>query len=291
MSEPMADSTIDYGHRTCNREGMIPRLQAFREGMRDGMPIALGYLAVSFTLGTAIQKAGMTAFQGMLASLLNNASAGEYVGFALIAAGAPYWEVAMLTLITNARYLLMSCALSQKFAPGAPLIHRLLVGYDVTDEIFGISIARPGYLNPFYNYGAMSAAMPGWALGTYLGVVVGNVLPLRAASALSVALYGMFLAVIIPPARKDRVVAVLVALSFAASFLAARVPVLAGISGGTRTILLTVVIAGTAAVMFPVSDSESQGDACEAVLEGAAAETAMDEASCLTEKGGKDYDA
>lgn len=236
----------------------MPRRQAFREGVRDGMPIALGYLAVSFTLGTAIQKAGMTAFQGMLASLLNNASAGEYVGFALIAAGASYWEVALLTLITNARYLLMSCALSQKFAPGAPLFHRLLVGFDVTDEIFGISIARPGILNPFYNYGAMAVAMPGWAIGTWLGVVVGNVLPLRAASALSVALYGMFLAVIIPPARKDRVVAVLVLLSFAASYMAGRLPVLAGISGGTRTILLTVMIAGAAAVLFPHEEEEAR---------------------------------
>lgn len=251
MNEEMTAGTMKFGRE--KQRVALPRGQAFRDGVRDGMPIALGYLAVSFTLGTAIQKAGMTAFQGMLASLLNNASAGEYVGFALIAAGSSYWEVALLTLITNARYLLMSCALSQKFAPGAPLIHRLLVGFDVTDEIFGISIARPGVLNPYYNYGAMAVAMPGWALGTYLGVVIGNILPLRAASALSVALYGMFLAVIIPPAKKNRVVAGLVVISFAASFLSVRLPVLAGISGGTRTILLTVVIAGLAAVLFPVS--------------------------------------
>lgn len=256
MCDDMTAGTINKNTGIRDRQMASTRRQAFRDGVRDGMPIALGYLAVSFTLGTAIQKAGMTAFQGLLASLLNNASAGEYVGFALIAAGASYWEVALLTLITNARYLLMSCALSQKFAPGAPLIHRLLVGYDVTDEIFGISIARPGYLNPYYNYGAMAVAMPGWALGTWLGVVVGNVLPLRAASALSVALYGMFLAVIIPPARNDKVVAGLVLLSFAASFLSVHLPALAGISGGTRTILLTVVIAGAAAVLFPIDRDE-----------------------------------
>lgn len=257
MSDEMTAGTANLEMGNSEKRIAISRRQAFQDGVRDGMPIALGYLAVSFTLGTAIQKAGMTAFQGMLASFLNNASAGEYVGFSLIAAGAAYWEMAMMTLITNARYLLMSCALSQKFAPGAALIHRLLVGYAVTDEIFGISIARPGYLNPFYNYGAMAVAMPGWAIGTWLGVVVGNILPLRAASALSVALYGMFLAVIIPPARKDRVVASLVMVSFAASFLAERLPFLSGISGGTRTILLTVVIAGVAAMMFPVAGDET----------------------------------
>ena len=114
----------------------------FREGMRDGSPFALGYFAVSFTLGIAARNAGLTALQGFLASLLNNASAGEYAGFSLIALAAPYWEVALVTLITNARYLLMSCALSQKFAPATLLRHRLLVGYGVTDELFGIAMAR-----------------------------------------------------------------------------------------------------------------------------------------------------
>lgn len=146
---------------------------------------------MAFTLGIAARSAGLTAFQGFLASLLNNASAGEYAGFTLIAAGAAYWEVALMTLITNARYLLMSCALSQKFAPDTPLRHRFLVGYDVTDEIFGIAIARPGSLDPYYNYGAMLVAMPGWAVGTALGILAGDVLPLRVVSALSVALYGM----------------------------------------------------------------------------------------------------
>lgn len=235
----------------------------FREGIRDGMPIALGYLAVSFTLGIAAKNAGLSAFQGFLASLLNNASAGEYAGFLQIAADASYGGIALITLITNARYLLMSCALSQKFAPGTAWYHRLLVGFDVTDEIFGISIARPGYLDPYYNYGAMAVALPGWSIGTALGIIAGNVLPLRAVSALSVALYGMFLAVIIPPARKNRVVAVLVIISFlaslAAKLLAGVVPFVAGLSDGTKTIILTVVIAGAAALLFPVKDEETGG--------------------------------
>lgn len=223
----------------------------FCEGMRDGIPIALGYLAVSFSLGIAARNAGLTAFQGFLASLLNNASAGEYAAFTLIAANATYLEVAIITLISNARYLLMSCALTQRFAPGTPFFHRLIIAYDVTDELFGITIARPGYLNPFYTYGAIVLAAPAWSVGTALGIMAGNVLPLRVVSALSVALYGMFLAIIIPPARKDKVVAALVAISFALSFAGSYLPVVSSMSSGTRTIILTVVISSAAAILFP----------------------------------------
>ncbi|MGI6029632.1 MAG: AzlC family ABC transporter permease [Candidatus Heteroscillospira sp.] len=247
-------------------ENAMPRIsaghgEALREGIRDGMPIALGYLAVSFTLGIAARGVGLTAFQGFLASLLNNASAGEYAGFTLIAANASYFEMALVTLIANARYLLMSCALSQKFSPDTPLRHRLLVGFDVTDEIFGISIARPGALDPFYTYGAMLVAIPGWACGTAIGVITGNVLPVRAVSALSVALYGMFLAVIIPPSRKDKVVAGLVVLSFALSYFSLHLPLLSGLSSGTRTIVLTVALSALAAVLFPVNRKEERDDA------------------------------
>ena len=226
--------------------------KVFCDGMRDGFPIALGYFAVSFSLGIAARNAGLTPMQGFWVSLLNNASAGEYAAFTLIAAKATYWEVAVITLIANARYLLMSCALAQRFAPETPFFHRLIVGYDVTDEIFGITIARPGYLNPYYTYGAILLAAPAWAIGTALGIMAGNTLPLRIVSALSVALYGMFLAIIIPPARKNRIVAGLVALSFALSFACEYLPGVASLSSGTRTILLTVLISGAAAVLFPV---------------------------------------
>ena len=215
--------------------------KVFCDGMRDGVPIALGYFAVSFSLGIAARKAGLTPVQGFFASLLNNASAGEYAAFALIASGATYLEVAIITLIANARYLLMSCALAQRFAPGTPFFHRLIIGYDVTDELFGITIARPGWLNPFYTYGAIALAA---------------LLPLRAVSALSVALYGMFLAIIIPPARKSKVVAALVAISFALSFVCTYLPGISALSDGTRTILLTVAISCAAAILFPVKQEE-----------------------------------
>lgn len=119
--------------------------QAFRRGFRDGIPIGLGYLAVSFSIGIAARNIGLNAFQGFLMSLLNNASAGEYAGLTVIAANSPYIEVAIVTLITNARYLLMSCAMSQRLSPDLSLGHRLLMSYDITDELFGIAISRPRY--------------------------------------------------------------------------------------------------------------------------------------------------
>ncbi len=235
--------------------------KVLREGFRDGIPIGLGYLAVSFSLGVAARNAGLSAFQGFLVSLLNNASAGEYAGFTVIAANGAYFEIFLMTLIANARYLLMSCALSQKFSPDTPLIHRIFVGYDVTDEIFGITIARPGMLDPFYSYGAILIAAPCWAGGTALGVIAGNLLPVRAVSALSVALFGMFLAVIIPPARKNRVIALFVLISFAASFAATYLPLISQLSGGTRTIILTVLISAIAAILFPVNEEEDAKNA------------------------------
>ena len=228
-----------------------------RDGIRDGMPIALGYFVVSFTLGIAARNAGLSPFQGLITSFFNLASAGEYAGFTVIAADAPYLEIALITLVANARYLLMTTVVSQKFSSDTPFYHRISVGFGITDEIFGITVARPGNLNPFYNYGAMLVAIPGWSVGTALGIIAGNVLPPSAVSALSVALYGMFLAVIIPPARKDHIIGVLVILSFLLSFAATYLPGLMELSAGTRTILLTLLIAGIAAVFFPIREEES----------------------------------
>lgn len=226
-------------------------------GFRDGIPISLGYFAVAFSLGIAARNAGLTAFQAMLTSLLNNASAGEFAAFTLIGAGAGYVEVALMTLVSNARYLLMSCALSQKLDPDTPLLPRMLIGFDVTDEIFGVSIAFPGRLNPFYTYGVILAALPGWALGTYFGVLMGNALPARLVSALSVSLYGMFIAIIIPPARQSRVVAMFVIVSMALSGLLSAVEWFHFLSSGARIILLTVAISAVAAWKFPIREEVS----------------------------------
>lgn len=227
-------------------------LGVFREGMKDGIPIGLGYLAVSFSLGIAARNASLTSFQGFLASALVNASAGQYAGFLVIAANAPYLEMFIVTLIANIRYSLMSFAMSQRMKPGTPLYHRLIMGNYITDEIFAISVARSGYLTPSYTYGAVIVAAPCWAIGTALGVIVGNLLPARAISALSVALYGMFLAVIIPPARKNIVIASIILISFIASFAGAILPWISSLSEGSRTIILTVSISSLAAAFFPV---------------------------------------
>lgn len=229
----------------------IENQNALRQGMMHGIPIALGYFAVCFSLGIAAKKAGITAFEGFVMSLLCKASAGQYIGISLIAAGATYIEIAIATLIVNARYMLMSCALSQQLKPDTPLLCRVLVGDAVTDEIFGISVARGADLNPWYSHGAVLVAGPSWALGAAAGVLAGNVLPLRIVSALSVALYGMFLAVCIPPARKSKVIAGLVAVSFALSFAGGYIPGLSAMAEGTRNIILTVLISAVAALLFP----------------------------------------
>ncbi len=230
-----------------------PRRRAvFMEGMRDGVPIALGYFVVSFTLGILAETARLTPWQGFVTSFFNIASAGEYAGFTLIAAHAPYAELALLTLVANARYLLMAAALTQRFSPETALGHRLAVSFGVTDEIFGITIARGGCIDPYYNYGAIAVSVPVWSIGTSLGIMAGGVLPAAALSALSVALYGMFVWVILPPARQNRVIGGMVLASFLLSLAATHAPFVSELSVGTRTILLTLLIAGIGAALFPV---------------------------------------
>ncbi len=233
---------------------MIQNKKSFVNGMHDGIPIALGYFAVAFSLGIVAKKAGLNPFQGFLSGILNHASAGEYAEFTVIMANAPYFEMAFVILVANIRYLLMSCALSQKFSPDTPYPHRLLTGFGITDEIFGISVGKPGDLNPFYTYGAMTIALPCWAAGTSMGIVAGNVLPASAVSALSVALYGMFVAIIIPAAKKEKPILIVILVSFLASFLVSKVRLFDGISDSMKISILTLLIAGGAAAVFPLKE-------------------------------------
>ncbi len=233
---------------------MQRNLQQFRYGIKDGVPIGLGYLAVSFSFGIMAKNAGISALAAVVMSFTNLTSAGQFAALGIIAGGAPYMEMAVTQLIINLRYCLMSCSLSQKLHPEVPFFHRFLIAYGVTDEIFAVSACCEGRLSPFYSYGLICVAVPGWTLGTLLGAVSGDLLPARLLSALSVALYGMFLAVVVPPARTSRVLAGVVLASMAASQLFSLIPVLVGISSGFRIIILTVVIAGAAAALFPVQD-------------------------------------
>jgi predicted branched-subunit amino acid permease len=227
----------------------------FRRGLKDGIPIALGYFTVAVSLGIAARNAGITAIEGGIMSLTNMTSAGEFAGMTVIAAGSSYLVMAMLQLVINARYLLMSCSLSQRLDERLSIPKRFLLGLTITDEIFGISIRVEGErLDPMYSLGAFCVACPGWTLGTVCGAVMGNILPERVVTALSVALFGMLIAVFVPPTKKDKVVAGAVALSMILSYLFTKLPLFSRISGGVKLILLTVLIAGAAAVLFPVKE-------------------------------------
>jgi Predicted branched-chain amino acid permease (azaleucine resistance) len=238
---------------------MKRKIDYWREGARDGVPIGLGYLAVSFTFGIAAKNAGLTAAQATVMSMSNLTSAGQFAALGLITTGAPYLEVALTQLIINLRYCLMSFALSQKLPQSTPVGHRMLVAFGVSDEIFAVSAGYAGVLSPFYNYGLMTIGIFGWTLGTCLGVITGNILPARLLSAASVALYGMFIAVVIPPARTSKVLAGLVGISMLVSAGVSAAPVLRGISPGIRIVLLTLLLSGAAAVLFPIREEAGNG--------------------------------
>lgn len=228
-------------------------MKSFKDGIKVGIPIGLGYFAVAFSLGIVAASAGISPFQGFLTSLLVNASAGENAAFIAIKESVPYIHMVLIMIVSNARYILMSFALSQKIDPDASIIHRLILGFFLTDEYFALAISQKGYCNPYYSYGAFSVAVPGWALGTALGIIMGNVLPGRIISALSVALFGMFLAIIIPPCRNSRSISILIIISFVSSFVLSR---LTRLSASLITIILTIVISLLGALIFPRKEDE-----------------------------------
>ncbi|MCI6005580.1 MAG: AzlC family ABC transporter permease [Blautia sp.] len=230
---------------------------SFKRGLKDGVPIGLGYFAVSFTFGMMAVSGGMSTGQAVLISLTNLTSAGQFAGLDIILASGSYWEMALTQLIINLRYCLMSFSLAQKLHRDVPWAHRFVVAFGVTDEIFGVSASQDGRISPWYNYGAMCVAIPGWTLGTLAGGISGNLLPAFMVSALSVAIYGMFLAVIIPPSKKNRAVLGVVIGAMAVSGLFAIVPVLKKVSSGFVIIITTVLVAGIAAYVCPVKEEEN----------------------------------
>lgn len=232
--------------------------QQFMRGLHDGVPIALGYFAVSFTFGMMAVSGGLSVWQATLISLTNLTSAGQFAGLDIMIACGSLWEMALTQLIINLRYSLMSFSLSQKLERNLAPWHRFVVAFGMTDEIFGVSASQPGRLNPFYNYGAMSVAVPGWTFGTLAGAIAGNIMPGFLASALSVAIYGMFLAVIIPPAKKHRAVLKVVVGAMAVSTLFACTPVLNKVSSGFVIIITTLAVAGMAAYFCPIEDGEEE---------------------------------
>ncbi len=227
-------------------------------GLRDGTPIAMGYFAVAFSLGIIAKKAGLTAIIGFISSFFTRASAGEYGVYTLVAVNASYVELVAMCMVVNLRYMLMSAALSQKLAPATSWINRLLMACCITDEIFGISINHKGYTPPAYTYSAALLSGLFWASGCAAGIIAGGMLPASIVSALSVALYGMFLAIIMPPARVDRDVQYALIACVILSGTCAIAPVVSQWSSGTRTIVLTIVISAVTAWIKP---KKNDGDA------------------------------
>ena len=239
---------------------ILTRLAHFKKGMRDAIPIFLGYFAVSFAFGILAKTNGLSVFQATLLSLTNLTSAGQYAGLRDIVSGASYIGLALTQLIINLRYCLMSSTLSQKVSTRLSFWHRAAMSFGVTDEIFALAAGVHGELSPFYSYGMMSLSIPGWTLGTLCGALLGSVLPERVLSALGVALYGMFIAIIVPPARKKPVVSGLIVVSMLLSALFHYTPYLKKIQSGITIIILTVTISAVAAVLFPVDEKEDENE-------------------------------
>lgn len=226
----------------------------YRNGLRDGVAVALGYFAVAFTFGMASVANGLGILQAVLISLTNVTSAGQFSGLEIIATNGSYIEIALTQLIINLRYSLMSFSLAQKLEQGRQGWHRYLMAYSVTDEIFALDANFDASLSPAYHYGITSVAVPGWVFGTLAGAVSGNILPSFAISALGIAIYGMFLAIIIPPARENHIILLVVLSAMGLSFLFSVLPVLKNITSGFVIIITTVSIAGIAAWLKPIED-------------------------------------
>lgn len=230
----------------------------FKHGLRDGIAVALGYFAVSFTFGMEAVTGGLSIWQAALISLTNVTSAGQFSGLGIIAAGGTYLELALTQLVINLRYCLMSFSLAQKMDKTAPGWHRYTMAYSVTDEIFALDASQTEALSPAYHYGITSIAVPGWVLGTITGAISGSLLPAFIMNALGIAIYGMFLAIIIPPSKKDHTILIVVLSAMGISFLFTVVPVFKQITSGFVIIITTVTVAGIAARLKPIENKESK---------------------------------
>lgn len=235
-------------------------LKLFKQGFTDGIPIGLGYFSVGFTFGLQAVAFGLPLWAPVLISMTNVTSAGQFAGLSIICALGTLVEMALAQLIINMRYALMSLSLSQKFDDTVRLRDRFLIAFVNTDEVFAVAAGRPGTVGRLYMFGLITAPYFGWALGTLLGAGVGDFLPQSLASALGIAIYGMFLAIIIPPAKQNHAVVAAIAVAVALSCLFNWLPLLQNISSGFVIIISTVVAAAVAALLFPVKEVAADAD-------------------------------
>jgi len=228
--------------------------QDFQWGLKDGVPIALGYFSVSFSFGILALGGGLTIFQAALTSLTNVTSAGQFAGLQIIIAGGTLLEMAVTQFIINLQYALMSLSLSQRLSEGVTFWQRLFIAFANTDEIFAVAMGHGRELSFSYIAGLQMLPVMGWTAGTAVGAAAGSMLPEAVNSALSVALYGMFIAVVIPEAKKVRSVLATAALALLMSCAIYYLPVFSGISAGVSIIICTVAASAAGAVLFPLHE-------------------------------------
>ncbi len=238
-----------------------PKKNDYTEGLLDGIPIGLGYLAVAFGFGIAAVGGGLPILGAVLTSLTNLTSAGQVAGLAIILSQGSLLEMALTQFVINIRYFLMSLSLSQRLSPRFPLHHRLLAAFGITDEVFGVASTRKVLLTPRYLYGLFALPILGWTLGTLLGAVAGNILPPALKDALGIAIYGMFVAVVVPPARESRGILLGVLLAIALSCLFAYLPLFSFLTSGFSIILSAGLAAAVIAYFFPRKQEEEGEDA------------------------------
>lgn len=227
----------------------------FFKGMKDGIPIGLGYLSVSFGFGILCINLGLSVAAAVGISLSNLTSAGQVAGVGIIVAGGTLIEMALTQLVINLRYSLFAISLSQKLDDSFTTPHRVLASFGITDEIFAVAYAQEGKLKPWYMYGLIIVSALGWVAGTFFGAAVGQILPAALSDALGIMLYGMFVAIVIPPARKER--GVLLAAILAALCSVLFTYVFTAVSGGFAVIISAVVAAAVCALLFPVKEEEA----------------------------------
>lgn len=228
----------------------------YKNGIHTGLPVGLGYFSVSFGFGAMAVAQGLKALDAALISATNLTSAGQFAGLTLIVTMGTLWEMVMTQLVINSRYSLMSLALAQRMGERIGLLPRFFIAFFNTDEIFALAMARPQPLTVPFLLGLGTLPFVGWTGGTLMGALAGSVLPADIRAALGVMLYGMFIAIVVPPARQEKPVLVTVILALVFSCLFAWMPALKQVSAGIAIVACTVAAAVICAVLFPIADEQ-----------------------------------
>jgi predicted branched-subunit amino acid permease len=240
----------------------MKNLLNFKKGVKDGLPIGLGYFAVSFAFGVSVVGQGLPQLIAVLMSATNLTSAGQFAGAGLMIAGSSFFDIGLTTFVINLRYLLMSLSLSQKVERNISVPTRMAMSFGITDEIFAVAMQEKGMVRPAYFFGLLFLPYWGWALGTLIGATAIELLPLIVRSALGIAIYGMFLAIIIPPARDEKPMLYIVLFGALVSCLLEFLPLFQNLSGGWKIIICAVLASALAAKLWPVppAAAEAKGE-------------------------------